>query len=56
MDEKLIKVLSCPVCRSEIKYNSEKNEIICPECKRLYPVKDDVPVMLESEAKTEESM
>lgn len=48
MDEKLIKILACPVCRGEVEYDRQKNEVFCLKCGRIYPVEDDIPVMLES--------
>ncbi|MDD5072973.1 MAG: Trm112 family protein [Candidatus Omnitrophica bacterium] len=50
MDEKLIKILACPKCKSGVEFMNDK--IICknPECGLKYPVKDGIPVMLIEEA------
>jgi uncharacterized protein YbaR (Trm112 family) len=47
-DEKLIKVLVCVVCRSEVVLKD--NKIVCKGCGRKYPVRDGIPIMLEEEA------
>ena len=50
LDEQLLKILACPACRSEILYRG--NEILCTnaECRRVYPVRDEIPVMLVDES------
>jgi len=52
MDEKLLEILACPACKADIKLQDQK--IVCTECKRRYPVKDGIPVMLIDEAETPE--
>lgn len=55
MDNKLLDILACPICKSELKYDRENNELICNKDKLAFPVRDDIPVMLESEARTLET-
>jgi uncharacterized protein YbaR (Trm112 family) len=50
IDEKLLEILACPVCKGDVKYDEENQKIICIKCGRKYPVKDGIPVMLEEEA------
>jgi len=52
IDEELLKVLACPVCKSEVILKEDR--IVCVGCKRRYPIKDDIPIMLEEEAEIEE--
>ncbi|MFO8052761.1 MAG: Trm112 family protein [Candidatus Omnitrophota bacterium] len=52
MDNKLLKILACPVCKADIKLDKEK--IVCQKCGRIYPIKDGIPIMLEEEAKIDE--
>ena len=47
----LLEILACPACHGKIEYNEEKDALDCVECKRRYPIKDDIPVMLVDEAK-----
>ena len=52
MDKKLLDILACPVCKGELNYDKEHNELICKKDKLAYPIRDDIPVMLESEARS----
>ncbi|MCF7916667.1 MAG: Trm112 family protein [Candidatus Omnitrophica bacterium] len=52
MDKNLLKILACPVCKADVKL--AQNKIICTKCRRKYPIKDDIPIMLEEEAETDE--
>lgn len=56
MDSKLIDILVCPVCHGPLVYkkdNSQQNvvELICKVDRLAYPVNDDIPVLLESDAR-----
>ena len=51
MDKKLLDILACPVCKGPLIYVKDKNELICKADRLAYPVKDDIPVMLEVEAR-----
>lgn len=52
--KELLDILACPACKGIIKHNEEKDTLICQDCRRSYPIKDDIPVMLVEEA-TQES-
>ena len=52
MDKKLFEILVCPLCKGDIKVDQDKNELICRPCGLAYPVRDEIPVMLETEART----
>lgn len=49
LDKKLLEILACPVCKSSVRLKGDK--IICHKCKKYYPVRDGIPVMLVDEAK-----
>ena len=51
MDKKLLDILACPVCKGPLVYNREHQELICKVDRLAYPVRDDIPVMLEEEAR-----
>lgn len=51
MDKKLLEILVCPVCKGSLVYRSADNELICRACRLAYPIRDDIPVMLEDEAR-----
>lgn len=49
IDKDLIKILACPKCKDDVEVTA--NKVICRTCKKYYPIKDDVPIMLIDEAK-----
>lgn len=51
MDGKLLEILVCPVCKGELIYRKEAQELICKADRLAYPIRDDIPVMLENEAR-----
>ncbi len=51
MDKKLLDILACPVCKGPLIYQKDKNELVCKADRLAYPVRDDIPVMLEEEAR-----
>jgi uncharacterized protein len=53
LDPKLLEILACPVCKSEIEYDEANQKINCKKCGRKYPVRDGIPIMLESEAENQ---
>ncbi len=50
LDERILKILVCPKCKGDLDYDRDRSRLICSACKLAYPVKDDIPVMLEQEA------
>jgi uncharacterized protein len=52
MDDSLLKILACPVCKVGVNLVGEA--LICEKCKRIYPIKDGIPVMLAQEARIDE--
>ena len=51
MDSKLLQMLVCPVCKGPLQYKKTAQELVCRPCRLAYPVKDDIPVMLQDEAR-----
>jgi uncharacterized protein YbaR (Trm112 family) len=51
MDNKLLDILVCPVCKGALVYKKEAGELICKFDRLAFPVRDDIPVMLEDEAR-----
>lgn len=52
MDNKLLEILVCPVCKGPLIHRAEAHELICKGDRLAYPVRDDIPVMLEQEARS----
>lgn len=48
IDKELLDILACPACKGAIELKGTR--IICNKCKKAYPIKDDIPVMLIEEA------
>ncbi len=48
MDERLLEILVCPLCKDGVV--QEGDGLLCPQCGRLYPVRDGIPVMIVEEA------
>ena len=51
MDKKLLNVLVCPVTKSSLQYDKDKQELIAVAACLAYPIRDGIPVMLETEAR-----
>lgn len=51
MDKKLLDILVCPVSKATLVYNKERQELVCKASRLAYPIRDGIPVMLESEAR-----
>ncbi len=52
MDPKLLDILVCPVSKAPLEWDKEREELICRASGLAYPVRDGIPVMLESEARS----
>jgi uncharacterized protein YbaR (Trm112 family) len=50
LDKELLEILACPKCKGDLEYNIEKSHLVCQQCRLIYLVKDDIPVMLIDEA------
>ena len=51
MDKKLLDILVCPLCKGPLQYDKKKSELICKADRLAFPIRDDIPVMLEDEAR-----
>lgn len=51
MDRKLLDILVCPICKGPLVLDKKSKELICKVDRLAYPVRDDIPVMLEEEAR-----
>ncbi|MBU3546690.1 Trm112 family protein [Polynucleobacter sp. MWH-Jannik1A5] len=52
MDKRLLDILVCPLCQSQLHLDTNKHELICKADRLAYPIRDDVPVMLVDEARS----
>ncbi|MEF9944500.1 MAG: Trm112 family protein [Burkholderiaceae bacterium] len=51
MDSRLIDLLVCPICKGPLEWKKAEQEFICQADRLAFPVRDGIPVMLESEAR-----
>ncbi len=54
IDRELLAILACPVCRGPLTLNEERAILKCGQCRRAYPIRDNIPILLEDEATVEE--
>ncbi len=52
IDSKLLEIMACPLCKSPLRYDKVKEELICRADRLAFPIRDGIPVMLEDEART----
>ena len=50
ISKELLDILACPRCKQPVHLTPEQDGLVCDACKLLYPIKDDIPVMLIEEA------
>jgi hypothetical protein len=53
--QQLLEILVCPICKTPVKLLTDGSGLKCSTCHRVYPVRDDIPVMLPEEAKIVDS-
>ena len=53
VDRELLENLTCPNCKTKVELVKNGTALKCAQCKRVYPIKDDIPVMLLDEATIE---
>jgi uncharacterized protein YbaR (Trm112 family) len=46
----LLDILVCPVCKTPVKLAPDEASLKCQTCRRVYPIRDEIPVMLPEEA------
>ena len=54
VDPKLLEILVCPLCKAVLEMKPDSSGLKCVQCHRVYPIRDDIPVMLIDEARIEE--
>ena len=50
----LLEILVCPLCKTPVEMKQDETGLKCVQCQRVYPIRDDIPVMLVDEARIEE--
>ena len=52
VSEELLRILACPKCKGDLRMTPSGGGLACGACRLVYPIRDDIPVMLEDEART----
>ena len=50
LNKELLQLLACPACKGTLTLLPKQDGLLCEQCQKIYPVTDDIPVMLEEEA------
>lgn len=53
ISQDLLEILACPACKAKVELQPDGQGLKCVECRRVYPIRDDIPVMLIEEATVE---
>ena len=53
ISQDLLEILACPACKAKVELQRDATGLKCVECRRVYPIRDDIPVMLIEEATVE---
>jgi uncharacterized protein YbaR (Trm112 family) len=51
VDKKLLDILVCPICKGALVYRRDEKELVCRFDRLAYPIRDNIPLMLEHEAR-----
>ncbi len=51
LKKELLDILACPKCKGPVSLTDQADGLVCPVCKLIYAIKDDIPIMLIDEAK-----
>ncbi len=50
ISQELLDILACPKCKGEVKLNPGQDGLVCEACRLVYPIRDDIPIMLIDQA------
>ncbi len=53
IDKELLEILVCPLCRVPVQLTTDEQGLKCPQCRRVYPIRDGIPTMIVDEARIE---
>jgi uncharacterized protein len=54
LSKELLEILVCPLCKASLELKADGSGLKCIQCHRVFPIRDDIPVMLIDEARVEE--
>ena len=50
LDQELLNILACPKCKGDLEYKQKEEKLLCTNCRLIYRIEDDIPIMLIDEA------
>jgi uncharacterized protein YbaR (Trm112 family) len=50
LSQELLDILACPKCKGEVKLTARQDGLVCEACRLVYPIRDDIPIMLIDQA------
>lgn len=50
LSQELLDILACPKCKGEVKLTADQAALVCEACRLVYPIRDDIPIMLIDQA------
>ena len=50
LNEELLEILACPKCKGDLEYRKDEDQLVCEQCRLIYRIEDDIPIMLIDEA------
>ncbi len=53
IDPRLLEILACPLCKTPVELTAAGDGLRCARCRRVYPIREDIPVMLVDQATIE---
>lgn len=51
MDPKLLDILACPLCKSPLRWDKDRDELVCRGDRLAFPIRSGIPILLEGEAR-----
>ncbi len=54
INKDLLDILVCPLCKAPVELKADEKGLKCTQCRRVYPIRDNIPVMLIDEARVDE--
>ncbi|WP_456384851.1 Trm112 family protein [Desulfolithobacter sp.] len=52
IQKELLDILACPKCKGPVSLTEKKDGLICSQCSLIYPIRDEIPIMLIDEARS----
>lgn len=50
LNKELLDILACPKCKGDLKLTAKEDGLICHQCRIVYPIREEIPIMLIEEA------